>query len=88
MAEDNTKISASIELREISGTTKRVIVCSECREVAAEYGEDTQIDRLVLETTISRHIQLRHTSDHAFETYDRARNKMEPGIVLTERRIN
>ncbi|MFA5894188.1 MAG: hypothetical protein WC851_00255 [Candidatus Shapirobacteria bacterium] len=88
MAEDSTKISATIEIREIEGTTKRVIVCSECREVAAEYGADSRIDEIVLVNTINMHIELRHSSSHQFETYDQARNKMEAGIVLRDRKIH
>jgi hypothetical protein len=87
MADDPKKISAMIEVREIDGKTTRVIVCSECREVAAEFAEDTQIGILLVEASLERHVMFRH-SNHAFETYNRARNKMEPGIVLREKRIH
>lgn len=88
MAEDSVTIKATIEVREIGGSTRRVIVCSECREVAAEYGPDSRIDEIVLENTIQMHIELRHSTSHEFETYDRKRNKMEPGIVLRDRWIH
>ena len=85
MADNTTTIKATIEVREIGGNTRRVIVCSECREVAAEYGADSRIDEIVLENTINMHIELRHSTAHEFETYNRAKNKMEPGIVLRDR---
>lgn len=84
---DNVPISGTIVVRGIDGNTKRVIVCSECREVAAEFGENTQIGILLLEASLERHVMFRHC-EHKFETYVRDENKMEPGIVLTKRRIN
>jgi len=86
MADDSTKIIGTMKLRTIDGQTTRVIVCSACREVAAEYGEDNQINRLVLEATLQRHVMFRH-GGHAYETYNRARNTMEPGVVLSGSRI-
>ena len=87
MTDNGVKISGTIEVRAIDGNTKKVIVCSECRQVAAEFSEDTQVGRILVESSLDRHVMFSH-NDHVFETYDPAKNIMEPGIVLRDRRIN
>lgn len=87
MGDNRTTISGTVELRQIDGNTKKVIVCSECAEVAAEFSQDTQVGMILVETSLERHVMFSH-SKHVFETYDPARNTMQPGIVLRDRRIN
>lgn len=41
MDNSTAQIKGTIEVRTIDGRTKKVIVCSECREVAAEFAHDT-----------------------------------------------
>ena len=87
MGSDRRTISGTVEIRAIDGRTKKVIVCSECREVVVEFTYDTQVGRILLESSLDRHMMFSH-SDHVVETYDPAKNTMEPGIVVRDRRIN